>query len=300
MKFNKIVLVDYTKMNDESINKLKEYSEDGVEVYDDYPEDEQTIIDRIGDAEAIIVSWHTEITENIIESCLSLKYIGMACSLYDDESANVAVNSARDRGIEVRGIRDYGDPGVAEFIISELIQLLNGYSGKQWKDMPRELTDLKIGIVGLGTTGKLLADCLKPFGTDLYYHSNSRKQDYEEKGLTYLELPELAVNCDVLSFHLPKNTQVMTSEYFQKFGNSKIIINTSLGLPFEPDSFSNWIAQESNFGLFDGDGGKELSEEIKKRDNVIAHDKSAGWSSQTLVRLSEKTLQNLADFCEDR
>ena len=92
----------------------------------------------------------------------------------------------------------------------------------------------------------------------------------------------------------------MTSEYLQKFGNSKIVINTSLGLPFELDSFSNWIAQESNFGIFDGDGGKELSEEIKKRDNMIAHDKSAGWSSQTLVRLSEKTLQNLVDFCEDR
>ncbi len=300
MKFNKIVLVDHTKLNEESINKLKEYSENGVEVYNDYPEDEQTIIERIGDAEAIILSWHTQITENIIECCSSLKYIGMACSLYDDESANVAVRFARDHGIEVCGIRDYGDPGVAEFIISELIQLLNGYSGKQSKDMPRELTDLKIGIVGLGTTGKLLADCLKPFGADLYYHSKTRKQDYEKKGLTYLELPELVETCDVLSFHLPKNTQVMTSEYLQKFGNSKIVINTSLGLPFELESFSNWIAQESNFGIFDGDGAKELSEEIKKRDNVIVHDKSAGWSSQTLVRLSEKTLQNLVDFCEDR
>lgn len=295
-KFNKIVLVDYTKMNDESIDKLKQYSENGVVVYNDYPEDEQTIIERIGDAEAIIVSWHTQITEQIIAACSSLKYIGMACSLYDDESANVAVKFARDRGIEVRGIRDYGDPGVAEFIISELIQLLNGYSGKQWKDMPLELTDLKIGIVGLGTTGKLLADCLKPFGAALYYFSRTRIQEYEDRGVQFLELNDLLETCAVLSFHLPNNTQLLTSEEFRKMGDGKIIINTSLGLPFDPDGFTNWIKNTSNFGIFDGDGGKELSEEIKKRDNVIAHDKSAGWSSQTLVRLSDKTLQNLADY----
>jgi len=298
MKFNKIVCVDHTKLNDKAISELQKLSEEEVEVYTDYPDSEDEVIQRIGNSEAVIVSWHTELDENIIEACSNLKYIGMACSLYDDESANVAVKFARERGITVKGIKDYGDPGVAEFIISELIQLLNGYKGRQWKEMPRELTDLKIGIIGLGVTGKLLAKCLLPFGADLYYYSKTRKPEWEDKGVKYLELNELLKTSEAISFHLPKNAQPVGEEEFNNFGNGKILINTSLGLPFEEKAFANWIKNDANFAIFDGDGKKELSLESLNSENVIALEKSAGWSSQTLERLSEKVLQNIKAYSD--
>ncbi|MCB7479873.1 NAD(P)-dependent oxidoreductase [Christiangramia sediminis] len=298
MKFNKIVCVDNTKLNDKAISELQKLSEEEVEVYTDYPDSKDEVIQRIGNAEAVIVSWHTELDEDIIEACSNLKYIGMACSLYDDESANVAVKFARERGITVKGIKDYGDPGVAEFIISELIQLLNGYKGKQWKEMPRELTDLKIGIIGLGVTGKLLANCLFPFGVDLYYYSNTRKNEWEEKGLKYLDLNKLMKTCEFVSFHLPKNAQPVGEDEFNNFGNGKILINTSLGLPFEEKAFANWIKNDANFAIFDGDGKKELSLESLNSENIIALEKSAGWSSQTLERLSEKVLQNIKAYSD--
>lgn len=298
MKFNKIVCVDETKMNDQAIKDLEQFA-DEVKVYHDYPENDKEIIERIEDADAIIVSWRTQIGKDIIAKCASLKYIGMACSLYDEESANVAVKFARSKGITVKGIRDYGDPGVAEFIVSELIQLLNGYKEQQWKEMPRELTDLKIGIIGFGVTGELLADCLKPFGADLYYYSRTRKPE-KEIGIKYLEFNELLDNCEVISFHLPKNTELMGEKEFEQFGKGKILFNTSLGLPFDEQAFGNWIKKEGNFAIFDGDGKKELSEEAEKINGVIAHNKSAGWSSQTLVRLSNKVLQNIAEYCNDK
>ena len=299
MKFNKIICVDNTKLNDTAISQLQELSEAEVKVYSDYPESKDEVIDRIGDAEAVIVSWHTELDKEIIKACSNLKYIGMACSLYDDESANVAVKYARENGITVKGIRDYGDPGVAEFIISELIQLLNGYKGKQWREMPRELTDLKIGIIGLGVTGKLLAKCLLPFGADLYYHSNTRKTEWEDKGVKYLELNELLKNCDAISLHVPKNSKPIGEEEFNEFENGKILINTSLGLPIDENAFSRWIQDERNFAIFDGDGKKEISEEILENSNVIALDASAGWSAQTLERLSEKVLDNIKEYCKE-
>jgi len=49
----------------------------------------------------------------------------MCCSLYDEDSANVDIKIAKLNNIEVRGVRDYGDEGLIEFIISELIRLLN-------------------------------------------------------------------------------------------------------------------------------------------------------------------------------
>lgn len=296
VKFNKIVCVDHTKLEDWAIEELQKYSEAEVEVFKDSPDSEKELLERIGEAEAIIVSWKTQIPKSVIEKCSHLKYIGMACSLYDDESANVAVDFAREKGIIVKGIFDYGDPGVIEFIISELIQLLHGFGENQWRKMPVELTDRKIGIIGLGTTGQLLAEALLPLGADVYYYSRSRKKEFEAKGLQYLSLEELLKTSEIITLHLPKNTKLLGKQEFETFGSGKILINTSLGLPFEEKAFVNWIKAEGNFAIFDGDGGASLSEDTKRIDRVISHKESAGWSAETQRRLSEKVLENLKAY----
>lgn len=299
MKFNRIVSVDHTKLTSRVRKELQEYSREEIKIYTDVPESEEEIIQRIGDAEAVLVSWRTQLGENIIKKCPNLKYIGMACSLYDDESANVAVKYARKKGILVKGIRDYGDPGVAEFIVSELVRLLHGFGESQWKNMPLELTGQKVGIIGLGVTGQLLAECLMPFGVDLYYFSRSRKPDWEEKGLTYRALDQLLKEVDIISIHLPKNTRILDQAEFNEFGCGKILINTSLGLPFEMGAFEKWIKGKGNFAIFDGDGKTELPENLQNHPNVICTGKSAGWSAQTRERLSAKVLQNLKEFLRE-
>ena len=296
MKFNKIVCVDKTKLQEWALKELQEFSIEKVAVYDDYPRSKEEILKRIQGADAVLVSWHTELDEEIIEKSPDLKYIGMACSLYDDASANVAVEFARSRGITVTGIKDYGDPGVAEFVVSQLVHLAHGLGANQWREMPEELTHKKIGIVGLGTTGQLVAECLLPFGVDLYYFSRTRKKEWEEKGVNYRPLPELLETTQILSLHLPRNTRIIKSAEFALFGPGKILINTSLGFPFEEAAFKEWIKREGNFAIFDGDGKKELSAEIEGLPNVITSEKSAGWSAETEKRLSQKVLENLKKF----
>lgn len=297
MKFKKIVCVDYTKLEPWAIDELQDLSEEEISVYQDVPGTKEETLKRIGNAEAIIVSWKTPIPEEIIQQCPNLRYIGMACSLYDDASANVAVKFAQSRGITVTGIRDYGDPGVAEFIISEIVRLFQGLGEHQWKEMPVEITNKKIGIIGLGTTGQLLSKCLKPLGADLYYFSRTRKRHLEEQ-LTYLPLQELLQTVEVISLHLPRNTKILRAAEFDIFGTGKILINTSLGLPFEEEAFKRWIKKEGNFAIFDGDGKKELAEETEKLPHIITAKKSAGWAAETQRRLSEKVLENVRNFLE--
>ncbi len=112
----------------------------------------------------------------------------MCCSLYAEESANVDIRAAREKNITVSGVRDYGDQGVIEYVASELIRYLHGFGGKQWQEMPVELTGLRIGIVGLGTSGQLIAAGLQALGADLYYFSRTRKPEQEEKQIKYLTL----------------------------------------------------------------------------------------------------------------
>ena len=56
-------------------------------------------------------------------------------------------------------------------------------NSKQWKRNPLELRGRKIGVIGMGTTGKLLSDRLLAFGSKVFYYSRSLKPEIEKKGI---------------------------------------------------------------------------------------------------------------------
>ncbi len=298
MKFNKIVSVDNTGLIASVRAKIMDLAEEVI-LYEDFPTNNAEIISRIGDADCVLVSWNTPIDKEVIESCKNIKYIGMCCSLYDESSANVDIDTARKNGITVLGVRDYGDEGLVEYIISELIGLLHGFGKHQWKDESQELTKQKLGIIGLGATGKMLAERALAFGMDIFYYNRSRKLELEDMGIKYLEFDELLREVDILSTHLPRNTFILNEEKFNVFGDNKIFINTSLGPTFDVSSFSQWISNGDNYAIFDSVGMGWAYEELKDYKNVIYTDKVSGWTKQAKERLSVKVLENIEKYIKE-
>lgn len=296
MKFNKIVCVDNTGLEKWALNKLGDLSFNNLEIHKDYPKGNQTIMNRIGDADCLLVSWNTPIEKEVIEYCPNLKYIGMCCSLYDESSANVNIEAAREKGIVVKGIRDYGDEGTIEFIISELIGLLKGLGKYQWKDEPVELIGKKLGIIGMGATGKMLAKRANAFNMDVYYYSRTRKPDIEKNGVKYLQLDELLGEAQILSTHLPRNTKILGEREFKLFGDNKILINTSLGPTFDITSFLTWVDRPGNYAIFDKSGMENHQKVFLNKSRIITSEKVAGWTREARSRLSEKVIENIIDF----
>ena len=110
-----------------------------VVMYPDIPVNDDEIITRIGDADAVLLSYTSRINRYVLECCPNVKYIGMCCSLYSPESANVDIRYANERGITVTGIRDYGDEGVVEYVVSELVRCLHGFGQETWEKAESEL-----------------------------------------------------------------------------------------------------------------------------------------------------------------
>ncbi|KAB3531304.1 dihydrofolate reductase [Alkaliphilus pronyensis] len=295
MKFNKIVSIDNTGLIPEVKEELRKLANDIV-FYEDFPTEKPEIISRIGDADCVLVSWNTAIDKEVIEACSSIKYIGMCCSLYDEESANVDIKEAKNKGITVLGVKDYGDEGVIEFIFSELIRLLHGFENHQWREEALELTNQKLGIIGLGTLGEMLAKTAKMFGMEVYYYNRTRKVNIEKIGVEYLELEGLLKTVDILSTHLPRNTKLIDADKFKLFGSGKILINTSLGPTFNVKAFKEWIKDEKNYAIFDKAAMENNYNELKKQKNVIYTDKVAGWTKQAKARLSYKVLDNIKNY----
>jgi len=195
--FNKIVVLEPILITAEGKRELEKYSKEVV-FYNTKPTSESEVINRIDNADCILLSFTTKITKNILEKCNNIKYIGMSCSYYGEKYSNLDMNTAKEKGITVRYLKDYGDEAVPEYIICELIRLMHGLGDSQWKDRPYELTDVKIGIIGLGKIGTMVANALKYFGADVYYYSKTRKTKEESNGIKYLPLEELLKNCDII------------------------------------------------------------------------------------------------------
>jgi phosphoglycerate dehydrogenase-like enzyme len=292
--FRRIVAVDYTGLVATTREKLRQLA-DEVIFYDDFPKSNQEIISRIGDADCVLVSWNTKIDREVMMNCSGIKYIGMCCSLIDEKSANVDIAAAREQGIQVLGVKDYGDEGVIEYIIAELIRLLKGTGKHQWKQADLELTGQSLGIIGMGTLGTMLAEKALAFGMEVFYYNRSRKADVEAVGVQFLELDKLLQRVDIISTHLPRNTVILDKK-LGVFGDNKILINTTLEPTFDVEEFGQWIGHRGNYAIFDRVAMGQFYDELKKHDRVIYTDKVAGWTEQAKHRLSEKVLENIHKF----
>lgn len=291
--FKKIVAVDDTGLQPWAVEKLRSLAEEVV-MYQDVPADDTETIRRISDADAVLVSYRTPVRRAVMEACPGIRYIGMCCTLYSEASANVDIAAARERGIMVRGIRDYGDEGVVEYVISELVRLLHGFGGKQWKREAYELTGQQVGIVGLGRTGRMIADALRFLGADVFYYSRTRKPEAEADGIEYRTMDELLPAVDIVCTCLPRNTIVLGAAEFERFGNRKILVNTSVGPTFRLPDLLRWLSSHKrNFYLCDGVGIGSYADTLMQFDNVLYTPQVAGHSVQCMKRLSEKVLANI-------
>ena len=60
-----------------------------------------------------------------------------------------------------------------------------------WRKRPKEITGLKIGFVGFGTSGQMTARLLKAMGAEISYYARSAQEDCEKEGMHYRPLPDL-------------------------------------------------------------------------------------------------------------
>ncbi len=291
--FKKITAIEPVSLIPAAREELKQYAGEVI-LYDDIPNDDEEILRRIGDADGVLVSYTSQIRRPVLERCPNLRYIGMCCSLYSEASANVDIACARERGIRVLGIRDYGDRGVVEYVLYQLIRILHGFDYPMWQEEPLELTGLRVGIVGLGVSGGMIADALLMMGARVSYFSRTRKPEKEAAGIAYLPLEELLAKNQVVITCLNKNVILLHEEQFRYLGNKKILMNTSIGTASDTEALRDWLESGDNLYCCDTEAAiGDPSGELVRRDNVICMRTSVGRTRQAFELLSRKVLDNI-------
>lgn len=299
-RFKKLVAIEPVSLIPAAQEELRQYAGEVV-LYEDIPEHDEEIVKRIGDADAVLVSYTSQIRRPVLERCPNVRYIGMCCSLYSEESANVDIAYARERGIRVLGIRDYGDRGVVEYVLYQLVRILHGFDFPMWQDEPLELTGLPIGIAGLGVSGGMVAEALQMMGARVSYYSRTRKPEKEAAGLEYLPLNDLLARNQVVITCLNKNVILLHREQFEHLGNKKILMNTSIGTASDTEALAEWLRCGDNLYCCDTEAAiGDPSGELMKQDNVICMKTSVGRTKQAFELLSKKVLDNIRLYLEER
>ncbi|WP_027938693.1 2-hydroxyacid dehydrogenase [Anaeroarcus burkinensis] len=103
-----------------------------------------------------------------------------------------------------------------------------------WGSSSYTLENKRVGLVGLGAIGKLVAKKVQGFGAQVYYYDVFRLPAEEEKklGLVYLEKEELLKTSDVISLHVPLNEgtrHMIDKAALALMKPTAILINTARG-----------------------------------------------------------------------
>ena len=272
----KIVILDGHAVNpgDLSWDCFRQFGE--VVVYEQTANDQA--VQRIGDAE-IVMTNKTPITEQLLRQCPHVRLICVLATGYNV----VDCEAAKQRGIPVCNVPDYGTAAVAQFTFSLLLELCNRvghhdrvvHAGK-WSNQPHfcfwdtpqmELAGKTIGIIGFGRIGRAVGRIAKAMGMEVLAYNRSRNPEGEAIG-KYVDLDTLLTRSDIISLHCPlteENTGFINAATISKTKRGAILLNTARGgLINEAD-----VAQALRAGHLRGFAADVVSQEPINADNPL-------------------------------
>lgn len=291
--FNKIVVVEPVLITKEGMEELKNYCNELITYTTDCVDDNDAI-NRIDDADCILVSYKTNISRNVIEKANNLRHVALCCSFYGKQFAKVDIDALEEKGITYSYLAGHGDNGVVEFTIAQVTNLVHGFYGKRWKEEPLDLTNIKVGILGLGNLGTKVAKGFKFFGSKVYYYSKTRKKEIEEElNIQYLDLEELLKTVDAISINVNRDICLIGGENLKVFGNNKIIVNTSIGKCYEIETLKQWLKDKNNYYICDKATINDDIKQILNYENVIYTNDIVGDTKQCYERATQQIINNI-------
>lgn len=213
-------------------------------VYIERPINEEGL-EKMRDADYLLVDCMDRITKEMLESCKKLKMLhveGVSFNMVDTEAA-------KELGIVVCNNKAVNASAVAEHCVA---LMLAGLRKIMWMDTTiktkgyaeanrefveegvHEVAGSTIGMIGMGVIGREVAARLGAWGCRLVYSDPIRMSEELEKkyNLEYLSQEELMKVSDVISVHvpvLPSTINMINKETIRLMKDTVMIVNVARG-----------------------------------------------------------------------
>ena len=284
-------------------------------VHDRTPE--KQIVERAADADVLLTN-KTPLNAQTLAVLAKLKFISILATGYNI----VDVASARQRGIPVSNVPEYGTDSVAQHVLALLLACCHRLERHdrliregEWQrrgdfcfwEMPlTELAGKRMGIVGFGRIGRRVGEIAHALGMEVLAYDVRQGERPGYEPFTWKSLDALFAESDVVSLHCPQTEQnlgMVNAERLSRMKPTAVLINTARGgLVNEPD-----LAQALNDGRIAGAALDVVSREPIADDNPLLRARRClltphiAWATlEARRRLMAITAENVAAFIKGR
>ena len=263
------------------------------------------------DADVLVVI-HRQIDADLLALAPGVRLIQRTGVGYD----NIDIEAATAAGIPVAYTPGANAGAVAEHTIMLMLVLVKRFvaaegatrSGR-WPQMELvragigDLSGSTIGLVGLGHTGRAVAERLVAFGARVVYHTRHRVDAAMEARhqATYMPLDELLASSQIVSLHLPLNEatyHLIGAEQLALMPRGSILINASRGGLVDAAALRRAIES----GHLAGAGVDAVEQEsaggnpFTDLPQVVVTPHLAGASQRAVAALMQRSLANINRF----
>ncbi|MGD9867360.1 MAG: 2-hydroxyacid dehydrogenase [Hyphomicrobiales bacterium] len=212
--------------------------------------DADELVKRAEGADAIMLCHTERLSPDVIARLPSSVRIAANFSVGYD---HVDTAAAKKRGLVVTNTPDVLSDATAETAIlcllgaarraSEGERLVRTGEWRDWSPafmVGTQITGKRIGIVGMGRVGQVVADRARGFGMEVHYHNRKRlPQDLEKGAVFHEDLDAMLPLCQVLSLNCPATPQtrgLLDARRIALLPDGAIVVNTARGALVDDDA----------------------------------------------------------------
>jgi phosphoglycerate dehydrogenase-like enzyme len=204
-------------------------------------------------AHGLIVRTYTQVGPSLLQRAPNLRVVGRAGVGLD----RVDIAACRARGVEVVHTPDANGQAVAEFVFALLHDALRprlfldrAVDLQRWTQLraelcaPNQLSELVLGVWGLGRIGTRVARAATGLGMDVIYNDLREIPEADRAGARPVSRGELLASADILTLHTdprPANRHLLGAQALARCKPTAIIINTSRGMMACPHALADFL-----------------------------------------------------------
>lgn len=259
------------------------------------------------EARAVLVPALTPVSADLVARLPKLEIVVATSTGVD----HIDLDACRRRGISVTNAGEVFAPDVADYAVGLVVAVLRRVAATEaylrrgrWAadgDYPlaTKVSGKRVGIVGLGSIGGLVARRLAAFGCVIAYNSRSPKASAPYK--FYPSVRELAAESDVLvlSCALTEETRRMVGrEVMEALGKGGVLVNVGRGGLVDEAELVRCLREGvlGGAGLDVYENEPEVPPELWGMDNVVLSDHRAVITPESIQGVVDVVKANLDAF----
>ncbi|MEH6537225.1 MAG: 2-hydroxyacid dehydrogenase [Psychroserpens sp.] len=248
-----------------------------------------------------------------------VKYIALRSVGYD----NVNLRSASRLNIRVANVPAYSPYAIAEHAVALLLALnrkliesnfrVNHYNFNLNNLVGFDLNEKTVGVIGTGKIGAIMSKIMHGFGCTLLGYDIKENNNLKELyNMRYTTLKELCEQADIISLHVPLNTethQLINEDLIDEMKDGVIIINTARGSVINTENVIKGLKSgkigalgidvyENEKGVFFNDHSQDIPNDdllmtLNALPNVLVTGHHAFLTEEALTNIADTTISNL-------